>query len=98
MPVKTAIKSADRPEPNPVGLTLHSRCDATASGTEQAFVLWVSQIGSLELCAHHSNELEASLIGQGFQAIEDRRHEVNQAPSPSAVMLAEAPEYPDSDD
>jgi hypothetical protein len=83
MPVKTAVRNADQPEPQlpPAGLRLASRCDANASGAEQAFVIFSRKDGStIELCCHHANALEASLIGQGFQAAEDRRSEVNKNP------------------
>ncbi len=65
--------------PPPV-LTLKDRCDATASRTEQALVRFFHKEtrAIIDLCYHHANQHEASLIGQGYSAVEDRREMANK--------------------
>jgi hypothetical protein len=83
----TTKKAASTPKPIPA-LTLKDRCDATASQSEQAFVRFVHEKtrAIIDLCSHHANQHEASLIGRGFSAVEDRRDSVNSAPMPSSVV------------
>lgn len=85
-------------EKTPPKLTLADRCDATRSGSEQAVVRVVSQDGKayLQMCSHHYNKHEPTLIAQGWSMHEDVRDTaINVKPSPSATMLAEAKETPE---
>lgn len=87
---KTKVATAEQPEPSTDRLTKHDRCDATASGVEEAFVRFTHKNGAtLDLCCHHADKLEASLIGNGFQAAIDNRSKINTKPM-SGSVLAEA--------
>lgn len=56
-------------------LVLADRCDRCPG---QAFARWMNDSGSfLDFCMHHSNEFEASLLGQGFFVVEDKRELAN---------------------
>lgn len=90
----TAVKPEESDETAEEGLKPRDRCDATASGSEQAFVrLKHKDTGHvLQFCSHHTARYEADLIGKGFLMMEDLRSTVNSKPSPSASVIAESPE------
>lgn len=93
----TKVATAERPEPSEK-LTKHDRCDATASGVEEAFVRFTNKAGAvIDLCCHHADSLEASLIGSGFQASIDNRSKINVKPM-SGSILAEAADTKGLDD
>lgn len=65
-----------------VPLTLHDRCDASASGVEQAFVRVTVASGSeFLLCAHHYNEHEATIAALNDVQIQDERDRINLKPN-----------------
>lgn len=83
MPTKTR-KEVEETEIFPEPLKMADRCDATASGSEQAFVIFVKEgKPSLMLCSHHANEHEPILMASGWTIHEDARIKINIKPSPS---------------
>jgi hypothetical protein len=77
------VKSAETP--TFPALTMSTRCDATASGSEQAVVKVVKDNKELNLCSHHAYKHEIILGVEGWIVREDiRATAINVKPSPSA--------------
>lgn len=81
------VEASEKPAESLLGLTMTDRCDATASGAEQAFTRFAKGLAALDLCCHHTDAFEADLIGNGWSMIIDDRHKVNRKPSISANAL-----------
>lgn len=78
-------------------LVLADRCDKCRAG--QAFARYMNDAGHfLDFCMHHTNEFEATLLGQGFFVIEDKRPLVNTKPSPSSDSPGEESLEEDEED
>lgn len=69
---------------------LTRQCDATASGTEQAFFTWIKADGAdmlpmeLTFCAHHNGVHFAALKLAGWSPAKDESDKINAQPSVSA--------------
>lgn len=86
---KTKVATAEQPEPSEAldKLRIADRCDHCNA---QAFVRAQNSKGHiLDFCGHDYSSFEASLIGQGFRAVEDNREFINARPM-SGSVLAEA--------
>lgn len=93
----TKVTTAERPEPADKlpKLKVADRCDHCNA---QAFVRTQNAKDHiLDFCSHHYNSYQASLIGQGFQAVEDKRDFINAKPM-SGSVLAEAADTKGLDD
>ncbi|UTN93041.1 hypothetical protein SEA_MARKY_38 [Streptomyces phage Marky] len=74
-----------------MAVDLTSQCDATASGTEQAYFTWIF-VGSgedalpleLSFCAHHNAKHAAALKLAGWSPFRDDSEKINAKPSVSA--------------
>lgn len=63
------------------------RCDATASGTEQAYFTWIKVTDTpmqLSFCAHHNAQHAAALKLDGWSPFRDDSAKINVKPSVSA--------------
>jgi hypothetical protein len=72
----------------------HEICDATASGTEQAYFTWIKvESGEdalpmeLSFCAHHNAKHAAALKLAGWSPFSDTSEAINVKPSVSANAL-----------
>jgi hypothetical protein len=78
-------------------LILSDRCDKCKWG--QAYARWMNPAGHfLDFCMHHSNEFQASLLGQGFFVVEDKRPLVISKASSSDNLSGEVSLKVDEED
>lgn len=73
-----------------MAVDLTAQCDATASGTEQAFFTWIfvqpDTLTPMELglCAHHNAKHHTALRLAGWSPMRDESAKINAKPSVSA--------------
>lgn len=73
-----------------MAVDLTNQCDATASGTEQAYFTWIFADGAdmlpmeLRFCAHHNGQHFAALKLAGWSPALDESEKINVQPSVSA--------------
>lgn len=78
-------------------LVVADRCDKCRYG--QAYARWMNDKGHfLDFCMHHSNEFQATLLGQGFFVVEDKRPLVINSPLPSDKLSGEGSLEVDEED